>query len=191
MGTAWAQVASMVGPESTKIKILDVYETVNLNIQDGKLKEASELANTHLATQPRDPQMRFLKGVIQHSQGQIQDATATFTLLTQDYPELPEPYNNLGVLWSAQNQPEKAREALEMALRLYPDYATAHENLGLIYLMLARQSYEKARQLVPAYSVTPLGLKIDQLTLMLSQPPNKTSNPKTSNLSSKPGQNRP
>jgi hypothetical protein len=57
--------------------------------------------------------------------------------------------------------------------------------------MLARQSYEKARQLVPAYSVTPLGLKIDQLTLMLSQPPNKTSNPKTSNLSSKPGQNRP
>jgi len=90
------------------------------------------------------------------------------------------------VLWSAQNQPEKAREALEMALRLYPDYATAHENLGLIYLMLARQSYEKARQLVPAYAATPLGLKIDQLTLMLSQPLNKTSNP-----SSKPGQNRP
>jgi len=95
------------------------------------------------------------------------------------------------VLWSAQNQPEKAREALEMALRLYPDYATAHENLGLIYLMLARQSYEKARKLVPADAVTPLGLKIHQLTLMLSQPLNKTSNPKTSNPTAKPGQNRP
>ena len=78
-----------------------------------------------------------------------------------------------------------------MALRLYPDYATAHENLAFIYLMLARQSYEKARQLVPADAVTTLGLKIDQLTLMLSQPLNKTSNPKTSNPTAKPGQNRP
>jgi tetratricopeptide (TPR) repeat protein len=65
----------------------------------------------------------------------------------QDYPELPEPYNNLAVLYAGQGQFDKARAALEMAIRTNPSYATAHENLGDVYAKLASQAYSKALQL--------------------------------------------
>ncbi|MBK5206948.1 MAG: tetratricopeptide repeat protein, partial [Polaromonas sp.] len=101
----------------------------------------------YLASKPRDPQMRFLKGVIQTETGKTSDAIATFTNITEDYPELPEPYNNLAVLYAGQSQFDKARAALEMAIRTNPSYATAHENLGDIYARLASQAYSKALQL--------------------------------------------
>ena len=91
--------------------------------------------------------MRFLKGVIQTETGKSNDAIATFTQITQDYPELPEPYNNMAVLYAGQSQFDKARAALEMAIRTNPSYATAHENLGDVYARLASQAYSKALQL--------------------------------------------
>jgi tetratricopeptide (TPR) repeat protein len=91
--------------------------------------------------------MRFIKGVIYSESGKPNDAIATFTKLTEDYPELPEPYNNLAVLYASQNQLDKARTALEMAIRTNPSYSTAHENLGDVYAKLASQAYSKALQL--------------------------------------------
>ena len=79
--------------------------------------------------------------------GQPAQAIATFTKLTEDFPELPEPYNDLAVLHAAQGDYDKARAALEMAIRTNPGYATAHENLGDIYARLASQAYCKALQL--------------------------------------------
>ena len=70
-----------------------------------------------------------------------------FTELTEEYPELPEPYNNLAVLYAGQGDYDKARKALEMAIRTHPSYAVAHENLGDIYATLASQAYDKALQL--------------------------------------------
>jgi hypothetical protein len=70
-----------------------------------------------------------------------------FTKLTEDYPELPEPYNNLAVIYAQQKQYDKAKQALEMAIRTHPSYATAHENLGDIYARLASQAYDKALQI--------------------------------------------
>jgi tetratricopeptide (TPR) repeat protein len=75
------------------------------------------------------------------------DAIAVFQKLTEDYPELPEPYNNLAVIYAQQKQYEKAKQALEMAIRTHPSYATAHENLGDIYSRMASQAYDKALQL--------------------------------------------
>jgi tetratricopeptide (TPR) repeat protein len=91
--------------------------------------------------------MRFLKGVVLTESGKTDDAIATLSGLTQEFPELPEPYNNLAALYASQNQYDKARTALEMAVRLNPAYATAHENLGDIYAKLASQSYAKSLQL--------------------------------------------
>jgi tetratricopeptide (TPR) repeat protein len=70
-----------------------------------------------------------------------------FSKLTEDYPELPEPYNNLAVIYAQQKQYDKAKQALEMAIRTHPSYATAHENLGDIYARLASQAYDKALQI--------------------------------------------
>nr|WP_295776702.1 tetratricopeptide repeat protein [Rhodoferax sp.] len=125
----------------------DEYADVAQLVRGGKLPEALTKADQYLTTKPRDPQMRFLKGVIQRDSGKTTDAIATFTRLTEDFPELPEPYNNLAVLYAGQSQFDKARTALEMAIRTNPSYATAHENLGDVYAKLASQAYNKALQL--------------------------------------------
>ena len=125
----------------------DDYSDVTQLMRSGKLAEALAKADQYLAGKPRDPQMRFLKGVIQTESGKPADAIGTFTKLTEDYPELPEPYNNLAVLYAGQSQFDKARAALEMAIRTNPSYATAHENLGDVYAKLASQAYSKALQL--------------------------------------------
>ena len=125
----------------------DDYADVNILVRAGKLAEALTKADQYLAGKPRDPQMRFIKGVIQTEAGKPADAIATFTQITQEYPELPEPYNNLAVLYAGQSKFDKARAALEMAIRTNPSYATAHENLGDVYAKLASQAYSKALQL--------------------------------------------
>jgi tetratricopeptide (TPR) repeat protein len=133
----------------------DDYTDVSQLVRAGKLQEAMAKADVYLAGKPKDPQMRFLKGVIQRDSGKTPEALSTFIKLTEDFPELPEPYNNLAVLYAGQNQFDKARTALEMAIRTNPSYATAHENLGDVYAKLASQAYNKALQLDSANSAVP------------------------------------
>ena len=140
--------------------LADEYSDVNQLLKAGKLPEAMTRADQYLATQPKDPQMRFMKGVIQRDSGKTAEAIATFTRLTEDYPELPEPYNNLAVLYASQSQFDKARAALEMAIRTNPSYSTAHENLGDIYAKLASQAYNKALQLDTSNAVVPVKLAL-------------------------------
>src|SRR2546426_10466559 len=116
-------------------------------LKAGQHAQALERVNKALKAKPRDPQARFLKGIIFTEQGNAKDAIDIFTKLTQDYPELPEPYNNLAVIYASQGQYEKARGALEQSIRTHPSYATAYENLGDVYAKLASQAYDKALQL--------------------------------------------
>jgi tetratricopeptide (TPR) repeat protein len=136
LGALWAPLAHA-----------DDYSEVNRLVRAGQTAEAMNKADQFLAGKPRDPQMRFLKGVILTETGKTSEAVATFVKLTEEFPELPEPYNNLAVLYASQNQFDKARQALEMAIRTNPSYATAHENLGDVYAKLASQAYSKALQL--------------------------------------------
>lgn len=125
----------------------DDYADVNKLLKSGQTTEALTKVDQFLASKPRDPQMRFLKGVILVETGKPNEAITTFVKLTEEFPELPEPYNNLAVLYAGQSQFDKARVALEMAIRTNPSYATAHENLGDVYAKLASQAYSKALQL--------------------------------------------
>jgi tetratricopeptide (TPR) repeat protein len=122
-------------------------DEVNQLLKAGKQAQALNKVEQSLTAKPRDPQLRFLKGVIQTEMGKPQDAIGTFNKLTEEFPELPEPYNNLAVLHASAGQFDKARAALEMAIRTNPSYSTAHENLGDIYANLASQAYSKALQL--------------------------------------------
>ena len=115
--------------------------------QQGKLDQALTKVNGALAQQPKDAQGRFLKGLILTEMKKGADAIQVFAGLTEDYPELPEPYNNLAVLYASQGNYDKAKAALELAIHTHPSYATAYENLGDIYAQLARRSYDKALQL--------------------------------------------
>ncbi len=116
-------------------------------VKQGNLNQALDRVNTYLAPRPKDARGRFLKGVILAEQNKPAEAIKVFTALSEDYPELPEPYNNLAVLYAGQQQYDKARHALEMAIQTHPSYATAHENLGDIYAKMASQAYDRALQL--------------------------------------------
>ena len=125
----------------------DEYAAVNGLLRDGRLSEAMVSADQYLEKNPRDPQMRFLRGLIQQDSGDLEAAIVTYTSLMQDYPELPEPYNNVAVIYAGQAQFTKARDALEMATRNSRSYATAHENLGDVYARLANEAYTQAVQM--------------------------------------------
>src|SRR5215510_10987826 len=116
-------------------------------LKSGNTAQAMESVNRALAAKPRDPNARFLKGLIYTEQGNTREAIDMFTKLTQDYPDLPEPYNNLAVIYAGQGEYDKARVALEKSIRTHPSYATAYENLGDVYAKLASQAYGKALQI--------------------------------------------
>lgn len=138
----------------------DEYGDVNQLLRSGKHGEALTKADQYLASKPKDPQMRFLKGVVLTEAGRTGEAITTFARLTEDYPELPEPYNNLAVLYAGQAQFDKARAALEMAIRTNPSYSTAHENLGDVYAKLASQAYSRALQLDAGNTAVPSKLAL-------------------------------
>lgn len=121
--------------------------------------QALQQVESYLAKRPKDPRGRFLMGVILTEQKKVADAIRVFFELTHDYPELPEPYNNLAVLHAGQGEYEKARFALEMAVRANPGYAVAYENLGDVYARMAGQAYEKAAKLDKANKLAPLKLR--------------------------------
>jgi tetratricopeptide (TPR) repeat protein len=131
----------------------DELQDISKLYKQGQLDKAMERLDSFLNSRPKDAQGpkiaqgRFLKGLILAEQGKNTEAIQVFTRLTEEYPELPEPYNNLAVLYASQGQYDKARHALEMAINTHPSYATAHENLGDIYAKMASQAYDKALQL--------------------------------------------
>jgi tetratricopeptide (TPR) repeat protein len=116
-------------------------------VRDRQFANATAKLDALLAQRPREPQARFLKGVVQTEQGQDAAAIATFAALIEDYPELPEPYNNLAVLHAQKGEYESARVALESAVKAAPEWGVAHENLGDVYARLAAAEYATAAKL--------------------------------------------
>lgn len=140
----------------------DDLQDANKLFKQGQQAPALDKVNSYLSGKPKDAQGRFLKGLILTEQGKPNDAIKIFSDLTTDFPELPEPYNNLAVLYAGQGQYDKAKQSLEMAIRTHPSYATAHENLGDIYAKMASQAYDRALQLDKSNTATQTKLAMIQ-----------------------------
>lgn len=124
-----------------------VVDEISALMEQGRLEQAAKRADAYAKTNPGDIQVRFLQGVIATEQGSNAKAIDIFTAISREYPQLPEPFNNLAVLYAAQGDERKAVEVLESAIRTNPSYATAHENLGDLYARMASEAYTKALQL--------------------------------------------
>jgi tetratricopeptide (TPR) repeat protein len=135
---------------SAPLATLEETSEVSRLHRSGSSIEAVQLADKILTTRPKDVQMRFLKGVVLAESQRAPEAIEVFQGLTEEFPELAEPYNNLAALHAARGDYERARVALEQALRSNPSYATAHENLGDVHGMLASRAYAKALTLDPS-----------------------------------------
>jgi Flp pilus assembly protein TadD len=137
----------------------------------GQTAQAFARLDRLLEAQPKDSQLRFLKGVMQSNALRIDEAVNTFRQLNEDYPDLPEPYNNLAVIHAARGDYLQARVALESALTANPSYAVAHQNLAEVLLQMARQSYARAGQLEPENAGVAARLALlRQLTLPEAKP---------------------
>ena len=142
-----ALIAACLGGHATAFA--DELGDVQRLYYSGQADVAMQRADRFLSDHPRDPQMRFMKGVMLADAKRNSDAIAVLQKLSDDFPDLAEPYNNLAALYAAEGDYAKARATLEQALRMNPRYATAHENLGDVYAALAAQSYARALKLDP------------------------------------------
>jgi predicted Zn-dependent protease len=109
-----------------------------------KYPEAIELINQRLQKTPGNVQLRYVKARLQIEMRQWGAAKKSLVEITQQFPELPEPYNNLAALAANQGNWIEARDYLELALKLRPSYTVASANLGEVYIRLATQAYENA-----------------------------------------------
>jgi Flp pilus assembly protein TadD len=126
----------------------------------GQTEQALQRAEKFLASKPKDAQMRFLVGVLLAESRRPTEAAAVFERLVEDFPELPEPYNNLASLKAAAGDFDGAKSSLDQALRANPAMATAHENMGDVQVMLAMRSYARALQLEPNNPTVPAKLAL-------------------------------
>jgi len=131
----------------------DEISDVRAMLARGDAEAALQRAEAASKAQPRDAQLRFLQAVALMDLKRDDEALALFTRLSQEYPELPDPQNNIALLQARAGRLELARQALEAALRNDPSHRLARTNLGQVYLMLAVQAWEQAAvggQLEPA-----------------------------------------
>lgn len=149
----------------------DPHNDVLKLLRQAKFTQALSLIDKALLKNPRDPQMRFWQAYVYEQTGNPTMAQQAYLTLTQEYPELPEPHNNLGVLYAAQGDYEKARASLEAALRSNPNYATALTNLGDVLVASAKQAYLRAQQL--GDKSTALKQKMESLNPTLQRIENK------------------
>ncbi len=170
-------VSKQTKPAAAPTPDADALQDIGKQLKQGQHAQALEQIDKYLAGKPKDAQGRFLKGIILTEMNKPNEAIAVFTKLTEDYPELPEPYNNLAVIYAQQKQFDKAKQALEMAIRTHPSYATAHENLGDIYARLASQAYDKALQIDSSNSSAQNKLALIRDLMNTASRPGKATKP--------------
>jgi Flp pilus assembly protein TadD len=131
-----------MGEAARKVYAQALHEARDL-LDRKQYAEAIARLDSLTAERPREPQARFMKGIALSDQGRNDEAIAVFRAVLADFPELPEPRNNLAVLYAQKGEYALARDELERAVQTAPDYAVAHENLGDVYARLAQVEYEK------------------------------------------------
>lgn len=149
----WAQL-----DRTTTGDLVD-HASVQQLMRQARYAQALVDAERFLAEHPRDPQMLFMRAKLLMELRRTDEALDQLNALVQQYPELPEPYNNLGVIHASRGHLDLAREAFEMALRNHPNYDVALENLGDVLLRQARLAYEQSLHINPASKTLPRKLQ--------------------------------
>jgi Tfp pilus assembly protein PilF len=145
--------------EATEIRVL---------LARGAAPEALQRVERALAADPKNAQLRFMHGVVLMDLARDAEALALFTRLSQDYPELPDPLNNIALLQVRAGQLDSALVALQAALRNDPTHRTARANLGQVYLMLAVQAWTQLAGSGPLDP--PLQRRLEAARALLSSP---------------------
>jgi Flp pilus assembly protein TadD len=169
LGATFLPVAPAFAQVSTATA--DDTPAIDLAISQKQWPSALAQLDARLKTNPRDVQAKFKRATVLARLNRDDEAIAAFTELTQAYPELPEPYNNLAALYAKKGRYDEARVALETATKANPSYALAYENLGDLYLRLASESYKRAQSLGSRSPLT--AQRVGDIQKIVSPPPRR------------------
>ena len=143
---------------------------IKLLLKNGKYKIAENIINGAIEENLNNPEILFYKGIIETNLGKTNQAIDTFRGLTERFPELPEPFNNLAVLYAEKGQFRLAKEILEQAIKTNPSYLTAHINLGDIFTKMASEAYNKALEIDKSNNIAIT--KLSMITQLFNYNPN-------------------
>lgn len=155
----------MLAPAWSQASELDIAQRQWLA---GQRQQAVGTLEAALKQTPDELKLRFALGVMRMEMGQLSSAQQIFIQLTEDFPDLADPYNNLAVIHAGQGDLDRARNELEQALRLQPSHAQAQENLGDVLLRQALRAYQRAQEAMAAPS-TSLALKLKRTHDLLQE----------------------
>ena len=140
-------IGSLILLSSATISAQSNIDEIKLLLTKGKYSSAETLVNNDIDNNLNNPELLFYRGIIETNLGKNNKAIDTFRELTERFPELPEPFNNLAVLYAEKGQFRLAKEILEQAIKTNPSYLTAHINLGDIFTKMASEAYNKALEI--------------------------------------------
>jgi len=112
--------------------------------QQRRYAEAVERFDKVIAANPRNVQARFERAWALSQAGREDEAVQAFHEIAQEYPELPEPHNNLALIYARRGDLKRAEAELLAALEAKPGFAIGYTNLGDVYRKLAERSYAEA-----------------------------------------------
>jgi len=145
-------------------------EEIKILLKNGKYINAEILINKTIEDNLNNPELLFYKGIIETNLSKKNQAIDTFRNLTERFPELPEPFNNLAVLYAEKGQFRLAKEILEQAIKTNPSYLTAHINLGDIFTKMASEAYNKALEIDKSNNIAIT--KLSMITQLFNYQPN-------------------
>ena len=145
-------------------------EEIKILLKNGDYTNAEKLTNQSIENNLNNPELLFYKGIIETNQGKKNQAIDTFRDLTERFPKLPEPFNNLAVLYAGKGQFRLAKEILEQAIKTNPSYLTAHINLGDIFTKMASEAYNKALEIDKSNNIAIT--KLSMITQLFNYNPN-------------------
>ncbi|AXE98121.1 tetratricopeptide repeat protein [Paraburkholderia hospita] len=170
--------------------VRDATPDADASIQQKNWTAALSQLDARIAANPRDAQAKFKRATVLARLNRDDEAITAFTELTETFPELPEPYNNLAALYAKQGRYTEARAALETAVKASPGYGLAYENLGDLYLRMADQAYRRAQSLGAGNGTTTQRIAdIEKIVTPRKTPVKKTSQPADTDYTNRAMQN--
>ncbi|KAA6133289.1 tetratricopeptide repeat protein [Cupriavidus cauae] len=144
--------------------------------QQRRYAEAIERFDRVIAANPRNVQARFERAWALSQAGREDEAVQAFHEIAQEYPELPEPHNNLALIYARRGDLKRAEAELLAALEAKPGFAIGYTNLGDVYRKLAERSYAEALKRNPGDARARSGLA----AVGTKAPANTSANPPAS-----------
>ncbi|MCY1350851.1 putative PEP-CTERM system TPR-repeat lipoprotein [compost metagenome] len=150
-----APTSPVDGIRSTDPGMTQAQQAANARRYDEAIKGFDRV----IAANPRNAQARFQRAWALAQSGREDAAIQAFTEMAADFPELPEPHNNLALLYAKRGDLKRAEAELLLATEVKPAFAIAYTNLGDVYRRLAEQSYAEALRRNPGDTRASAGLR--------------------------------